>query len=146
MVGPDRGPVHRGACCHRRQARRHRQPGPARLGHVLGANGFVTHLSNFWPEYPLSIWRALESRDYEAVPAILARFKWAWSGWAGRVASISGGEGPFIKAAMELAGFQVGPPRPPAVRPTPALMAELAELFDRAELPRLGSPVVAVPA
>ena len=22
-------------------------------GHVLGANGFVTHLSNFWPEYPL---------------------------------------------------------------------------------------------
>ena len=56
-------------------------------GHILGANGFVTHLSNFWPEYPLSIWRALEARDYEAVPAILARFKWAWSGWAGRVAA-----------------------------------------------------------
>ncbi|HEX6868929.1 MAG TPA: dihydrodipicolinate synthase family protein [Candidatus Limnocylindrales bacterium] len=115
-------------------------------GHVLGATGFVTHLSNFWPEYPLSIWRALEARDYEAVPAILARFKWAWSSWAGRVASISGGEGPFIKAAMELAGFQVGPPRPPAVRPTPALMAELGELFDRADLPRLGRPVAAVVA
>ena len=55
-------------------------------GHILGANGFVTHLSNFWPEYPLSIWRALEARDYEAVPAILGRFKWAWSDWAGRVA------------------------------------------------------------
>ena len=68
----------------------------------------MTHLSNFWPEYPLEIWRALDAHDYEAVPAILGRFKWAWSGWAGRVASISGGEGPFIKAAMELAGFTVG--------------------------------------
>ena len=112
-------------------------------GHVLGANGFVTHLSNFWPEYPLEIWRALDAHDYEAVPAILGRFKWAWSGWAGRVASISGGEGPFIKAAMELAGFTVGPPRPPAVRPTPALMAELGELFDRADVPRVGTPVTA---
>ncbi len=112
-------------------------------GRLLGANGFVTHLSNFWPEYPLSIWRALEAHDYEAVPGILARFKWEWSDWASRVAAISGGEGPFIKAAMELAGFQVGPPRPPAVRPTPALMAELNELFDRAGLPRLGAAVPA---
>ena len=70
-------------------------------GHILGANGFVTHISNFWPEYPLAIWRALEAHDYEAVPAILGRFKWSWSDWAGRVASISGGEGAFIKAAME---------------------------------------------
>ena len=38
---------------------------------------------------------------------------------------------------MELAGLQVGPPRPPAVRPTPALMAELSELFDSAGVPRL---------
>ena len=106
-------------------------------GHILGANGFVTHLSNFWPEYPLSIWRALEARDYESVPAILQRFKWSWSSWAGRVAAISGGEGAFIKAAMELAGLTVGPPRPPAIRPTPALMAELSDLFDRAGVPRL---------
>ncbi len=44
---------------------------------------------------------------------------------------------------MELAGFTVGPPRPPAVRPTPALMAELSELFDRADVPRVGAPVTA---
>ena len=31
-------------------------------GHVLGANGFVTHISNFWPEY-VQIWRALERAD-----------------------------------------------------------------------------------
>jgi 4-hydroxy-tetrahydrodipicolinate synthase len=106
-------------------------------GHVLGANGFVTHISNFWPEYPLEIWRALESRDYQAVPAILGRFKWAWSDWAGRVAGTSGGEGPFIKAAMELAGLQAGPPRPPAVRPTSEQVAELDRLFERAGVPSL---------
>lgn len=108
-------------------------------GHILGANGFVTHISNFWPEYPLEIWRALEERDYEAVPALLRRFKWSWSNWAGRVASVSGGEGAFIKGAMEAAGFTVGPPRPPAVRPTPALMRELGELFDRAGVPRVAA-------
>jgi 4-hydroxy-tetrahydrodipicolinate synthase len=106
-------------------------------GHVLGANGFVTHISNFWPEYPLEIWRSLDARAYESVPSILARFKWAWSDWAGRVAATSSGEGPFIKAAMELAGLRAGPPRPPSIRPSGALMAELAELFQRAGVPRL---------
>jgi dihydrodipicolinate synthase/N-acetylneuraminate lyase len=112
-------------------------------GHILGANGFVTHISNFWPEYPLEIWRALDAHDYEAVPDLLRRFKWSWSDWAGRVASISGGEGPFIKAAMELAGFRVGPPRPPSVRPTAALMRELDELFRRADVPRVAEPATA---
>ncbi len=112
-------------------------------GHILGTNGFVTHISNFWPEYPLSIWRALEAHDYEAVPALLRQFKWSWSDWAGRVARISSGEGPFIKAAMELAGFAAGPPRPPSVRPTPALMAELDALFTRAGVPRTTAAVIA---
>ena len=112
-------------------------------GHILGTSGFVTHISNFWPEYPLSIWRALEAHEYEAVPGLLRRFKWAWSDWAGRVATMSSGEGPFIKAAMELAGFAAGPPRPPSIRPTPALMAELEALFERAGVPRASSAVSA---
>jgi 4-hydroxy-tetrahydrodipicolinate synthase len=110
-------------------------------GHLLGANGFVTHISNFWPEYPLEIWRALELRDYQAVPAILGRFKWAWSDWAGRVAAISSGEGPFIKAAMELAGLRAGPPRPPSIRPPAELVAELDRLFQDAGVPRLAARV-----
>ena len=112
-------------------------------GHILGTSGFVTHISNFWPEYPLSIWRALEAHEYEAVPGLLRRFKWAWSEWAGRVAAMSSGEGPFIKAAMELAGFAAGPPRPPSIRPTPALMGELEALFERAGVPRASSAVSA---
>jgi 4-hydroxy-tetrahydrodipicolinate synthase len=113
-------------------------------GHVLGANGFVTHISNFWPEYPLEIWRALEARDYQAVPSILSRFKWAWSDWAGRVAATSGGEGPFIKAAMELAGLRAGPPRPPSIRPNAELLAELDRLFERAHVPRVAAGVAGV--
>ena len=104
-------------------------------GHVLGATGFVTHISNFWPEYPLEIWHTLERHDYDAVPALLGRFKWAWSRWAGAVQAETGGEGPFIKAAMDAAGLVGGVPRPPAVLPSAALLAELRVLFAEAGVP-----------
>jgi 4-hydroxy-tetrahydrodipicolinate synthase len=104
-------------------------------GHVLGATGFVTHISNFWPEYPLEIWQTLERHDYDAVPALLGRFKWAWSRWAGAVQAETGGEGPFIKAAMDAAGLVGGVPRPPAVLPSAALLAELRVLFTEAGVP-----------
>jgi 1-pyrroline-4-hydroxy-2-carboxylate deaminase len=104
-------------------------------GHILGATGFVTHISNFWPEYPLEIWRALERRAYGEIPAILGRFKWAWSRWAGAVQAETGGEGPFIKAAMDEAGLAGGMPRAPAVLPSPRLLGELRSLFAEAGVP-----------
>jgi 4-hydroxy-tetrahydrodipicolinate synthase len=104
-------------------------------GHVLGAGGFVTHISNFWPEYPLAIWRALEAGEYRSIPELLRRFKWDWSRWAGDVAASSGGEGPFIKAAMTELGFAAGPPRPPSVEPSNAQVLRLRELLARAEVP-----------
>jgi dihydrodipicolinate synthase/N-acetylneuraminate lyase len=104
-------------------------------GHVLGTSGFVTHVSNFWPEYILELWRTLERKDYDAVPALLGRFKWAWSRWAGAVQAETGGEGPFIKAAMDAAGLVGRIPRPPAVLPSPALLAELQTLFAEAGVP-----------
>ena len=104
-------------------------------GHILGATGFVTHVSNFWPEYPLELWRALERGAYTEVPSILARFKWAWSRWAGAVQAETGGEGPFIKAAMDEVGLVGGPPRPPAVRPSAPLLRTLRELFAEAGVP-----------
>jgi 4-hydroxy-tetrahydrodipicolinate synthase len=107
-------------------------------GHVLGANGFVTHISNFWPEYPLEIWQTLERRDYVAIPGLLRRFKWGWSRWAGRVAAQTGGEAPFIKAAMREAGLAAGPPRPPSVEPDATLLEELRELFAAADVARSG--------
>jgi dihydrodipicolinate synthase/N-acetylneuraminate lyase len=108
-------------------------------GHLLGANGFVTHISNFWPEYPLEIWRALDRGDYAAIPALLGQFKWAWSRWAGGVQAETGGEGPFIKAAMREVGLAAGPSRPPSAEPSAARIAELRELLTGAGVP--SSPV-----
>ena len=112
-------------------------------GHVLGARGFVTHISNFWPEYPLAIWRALEAGEYHSIPGQLRRFKWGWSRWAGDVAAASGGEGPFIKAAMTELGFAAGPPRPPSVEPSAAQVMQLRELLARAEVPHRSATIPA---
>ena len=102
------------------------------LSHLLGARGFITHLSGFWPEYPLEIWRLLEQRDYVAAKDKLSAFKWKWNQWRSKVIDVTGGEGPFIKAAMEAVGLQTGPPRPPSVRPPKHLLDELRVLLDSA--------------
>jgi dihydrodipicolinate synthase/N-acetylneuraminate lyase len=98
-------------------------------GHLLGARAFVTHVGNFWPEWGVGLWHELEARDYDAATRRLVGFKQAWSGWAHRVASITGGEGPFIKAALDLAGLRGGPPRPPSAPVDGPLLDELRELF-----------------
>ncbi|MCH8911362.1 MAG: dihydrodipicolinate synthase family protein [Chloroflexi bacterium] len=104
--------------------------------HVMGARGFITHLSGFWPEYPLEIWRLLEQGDYVAAKDKLSSFKWKWNLWRNRVAQVTGGEGPFIKAAMEAVGLRTGPPRPPSVRPPKHLLDELQVLLDSASVPK----------
>jgi len=97
--------------------------------HILGTRGFITHLSGFWPEYPAEIWRLLEKREYVAAKERLAAFKWRWAEWRSKVGKVTGGEGPFIKAAMEVVGLKAGPPRPPSVRPPRELVDELRGLF-----------------
>lgn len=105
------------------------------LSHVLGARGFITHLSGFWPEYPNDVWDLLERRDYAGAKDKLASFKWKWVEWRARVCELTGGEGPFIKAAMEAVGLPAGPPRPPSVRPPEHLMEELRELLKECNVP-----------
>ena len=109
--------------------------------HLLGARGFITHLSGFWPEYPLELWQLMEQKDYAAVKEKLVAFKWKWAKWRSKVSAITGGEGPFIKAAMEAVGLQVGPPRPPSVRPPDYLIDELMELLESAGVPDARSSV-----
>jgi dihydrodipicolinate synthase/N-acetylneuraminate lyase len=107
--------------------------------HLLGASGFVTHVGGFWPEYALGIWHALEAGDYPGARDRLLAFKPAWSAWAGRVMAETGGEGPFIKAALEQVGLPAGPPRPPSVAPSAPRLAELRDLFAAAGVPRAGA-------
>ncbi len=107
------------------------------FSHIMGARGFITHLSGFWPEYPAEIWNLLEQRDYEAARQRLADFKWRWTEWRSKVAAMTGGEGPFIKAAMEAVGLKAGPPRPPSVRASQLLRDELEVFLTECGVPRL---------
>lgn len=107
------------------------------FSNLMGATGFITHLSAFWPEYMRGVWELLKSKDYPAATAELARFKWKWTEWRAKVCAITGGEGPFIKAAMEAVGLPAGPPRPPSVRPPQHLMDELDELLNEVGVPRV---------
>ncbi|NLG28802.1 MAG: dihydrodipicolinate synthase family protein [Chloroflexi bacterium] len=111
--------------------------GPFVWGHMLGTVGFITHQSNFWPEYPGRIWDLLEAKRYEEVIALEKRFHWPWLKWIGKVCAETEGEGPFIKAAMEEVGLVAGPPRPPAMPVSEALRAELRELMRSAGTPRV---------
>jgi dihydrodipicolinate synthase/N-acetylneuraminate lyase len=104
--------------------------------HMLGARGFITHISNFWPEYPLQIWQLLEQGEYVAVKDALIAFKWKWAEWQHKVIKVTGGEAPFSKAAMETVGLRAGPPRLPAVRPPQELLDELRTIFDSAGVPQ----------
>jgi len=107
------------------------------LSHIFGARGFITHISGFWPQYPTELWRRLEERDYTGVQDHLAAFKWKWVKWRNKVSQTTGGEGPFIKAAMEEVGLSTGPPRLPSVRPTGELREELSQLFKECGVPYL---------
>ena len=66
----------------------------------------------------------------------LSSFKWKWNQWRSKVTEVTGGEGPFIKAAMEAVGLRTGPPRPPSVRPPEHLLDELTVLLDSAGVPK----------
>ena len=109
------------------------------FSHIMGARGFITHLSGFWPEYPAEIWNLLEQREYEAARQRLADFKWRWSEWRAKVSAMTGGEGPFIKSAMEAVGLKAGPPRPPSARASQHLLDELEAFLDECGVPRVES-------
>ncbi len=110
---------------------------------VMGAVGFVTHVSNFWPEYPLAIWQALEQGDYPKVAQVLGEFQFVWQAWRKKVEAETEGEGPFIKAAMEGVGLPAGPPRPPAARVSAGLREAFRELAEETGIPRAAAPVAA---
>lgn len=109
--------------------------------HALGAAGFITHLSGFWPEYTSEIWDLLQRRRYDDVIDRLSDFKWKWNKWRRKVEKFTGGEGPYIKAAMEMVGLGAGPPRLPSVGVPQPLLKELEDLFQDSGVPILdGAP------
>lgn len=106
------------------------------LSNIYGATGFITHLSSFWPEYPRSIWDSMLEKNYDKTKNLLSGFKSDWMKWVGKVVQETGGEGPFIKVAMELVGLKAGPPRPPSKTPSEELINELNDILNKHNVPR----------
>lgn len=104
---------------------------------MLGATGFITHVGNFWPEYPTRIWRRIQARDYDGIHAAGA-FESKWAKWTEKVNAFTEGEGPFVKAAMDEVGLASGEPFPPGLSVPSDLREELRELFDEYDVPRVG--------
>lgn len=102
---------------------------------LLGTTGFITHVSNFWPEYPLRLWALMRAPDLEGLHRELA-FKREWRRWIAQVTAYTEGEGPFIKAAMEEVGLASGDPVPPSQRVPEELRVPLRELLQRYGVPK----------
>ena len=78
----------------------------------------------------------MQSKDYEKARDLLLGFKSEWMEWVKKVVQETGGEGPFIKVAMELVGLKAGPPRPPSKVPSDNLIKELDKLLLKYKVPR----------
>jgi 4-hydroxy-tetrahydrodipicolinate synthase len=105
---------------------------------LLGANGFVTHLANVWPEHEVELWKEFAAGEYADATQEFLRVNWPWRGlrvWAH--AKIAGGESLLVKPAAEMTGFHGGPSRPPMVDLDAAQRAEV-----RAVLEQIGAPLV----
>jgi 4-hydroxy-tetrahydrodipicolinate synthase len=105
---------------------------------LLGANGFVTHLANVWPEHEVALWQAFLSGHYGPATEEFLRVNWRWRGlraWA--YETIARGESLLVKPAAEMTGFKGGPSRPPMVTLNATQQARV-----RTVLEQIGVPLV----
>lgn len=113
--------------------------GPGLLqGALLGANGFVTHLANVWPEHEVELWRVIESGNYREATKGFLSVNWPWlelRSWASN--EIARGESLLVKPAADLTGFYGGPSRPPYVT-----FNEEQRAHVRSVLEEIGAPLV----
>jgi dihydrodipicolinate synthase/N-acetylneuraminate lyase len=101
----------------------------------MGATGFVTHVGNFWPEYPRRLWRLMREGAHAELMCDALVFKRDWHRWTERVMAYTEGEGPFIKAALDAVGLPSGAPFPPSLPVPDELRQELRRLFDEYDVP-----------
>jgi 4-hydroxy-tetrahydrodipicolinate synthase len=98
------------------------------LARLLGATGFVTHISNFWPEHPMRVWELMQADAfYELMDALT--FDRQWGAWTEAVMEYTEGEGPFIKGAMDAVGLASGDPFLPGLPVTAELRESIARLL-----------------
>jgi 4-hydroxy-tetrahydrodipicolinate synthase len=105
---------------------------------LLGANGFVTHLANVWPEHEVALWKLFAAGAFGRATDEFLRVNWPWRGlrvWAH--GEIGGGESLLVKPAAEMTGFRGGPNRPPMID-----LDEDQRARVRSVLEQIGAPLV----
>ena len=81
--------------------------------HMQGAVGWITHVSNFWPQHDWEILDLLDRGEYRRAQDTINRFNAAFAEFRSEMESQTSGEGHAIKHIMELVGLVGGPSRPP---------------------------------
>jgi 4-hydroxy-tetrahydrodipicolinate synthase len=105
------------------------------ISHPLGATSWITHLTGFFPQYSLQIQDALDAGDYKKVAELQKGFKREWLTFRHHVEAYTGGEGAFIKAAMQVCGLAAGPVRPPSKSVSKELYEECRQLLLKWKVP-----------
>lgn len=83
------------------------------LSHMLGARGFNTHPSNYYPQWGVRFWELLESRQYEQAQAEMTRVVMPYYDMHEQIGRFTGGEGHLDKLCLELVGLETSRCRPP---------------------------------
>jgi len=104
--------------------------------HILGANGYITHLASFWPQVEWETWDRLDRGEYREVQKMMDEHYVPWIEFRGKMGRVTGGEGNVVKAAMQLCGLDGGPVRPPTRPMTADQREELRQV-----LIQIGAPV-----
>jgi len=105
------------------------------LSRILGAKGFISHESNFWPEHELKLHSLIEAGAYDEAKAMIAKLNTPFYDFRVKIGSRKGGEAHVIKGAMDLVGLRGGPTRPPTAPLDPAELEELRGILTKAGAP-----------
>lgn len=83
------------------------------VSHILGARAIETHVCNYWPEWGLRVWEALEQGHYVEVQHQLVKVAMPFMKLWGEMERHTSGDGYLDKLCMELIGLGSSRCRPP---------------------------------
>ena len=103
--------------------------------HPFGACGLISGTGDFWPEYDLETWDALERGEYATAAKRLERLNLPYYAFRLKISGRTGGEAPVKKPASALCGRAAGPVRSPCRNLTAEELEELKAIFRAAGVP-----------
>jgi len=112
------------------------------LGCQWGAQSFLDVLGQFYPKYPLDLWKLIQARDWDAAIEHLWKLEIPYYLWIQEMQKQGiHGEGPLVKAPMRLAGRPAGPAIPPyEVKYTEKQLGQLQQILWKGGVPGVKQP------